>query len=123
DRYLQWAFGTHKPDCLFFPYYQKSNPFKVSGNYLVSCYQRGRTALFIITNCGKAGTTTFEFDRKKMGISADGVVMDPVSGETFEGDKIDLTLQECDFRYIFVGSPEFGAMLQAPEPDNAYIRK
>lgn len=123
DRYLQWAFGTHKPDCRFLPYYQKNNPFKVSENYLVSCYQRGRTALFIITNCGKAGTTTFEFDRKKMGIVPDGVVMDPVSGETFEGDKITLTLQECDFRYIFVGSPEFGAMLQAPEPDNAYIRK
>jgi hypothetical protein len=123
DRYLQWAYGTHKPDCSFIPYYQKNKPFNVSGNYLVSCYQRGRTALFIITNCGKAGTTTFEFDRKKMGIAPTGVIMDPVSGETFKKDKINLALKECDFRYIFIGSPEFGVMLQAPEPDQAYIRK
>ena len=123
DRYLQWAFGTHKPDCRFIPYYRKGNPFQVSGNFLASCYQRGKTALFIITNCGKAGTTTFEFDRKKMGITSEGAVIDPVSGEEFQGDKIDLALKECDFRYIFVGTPEFAAMLQAPEPDAAYIRK
>lgn len=123
DRYLQWAFGTHKPDCRFLPYYRKDNPFHVSGNFLVSCYQRNKTALFIITNCGKAGTTAFEFDRKKMGLSPEGEVIDPVSGEKFEGDRINLALKECDFRYVFVGSPEFAALLQAPEPDTAYIRK
>ena len=122
-RYTLWAFGTHKEDCEFIPYFTKDKPFSVSGNFIVGAYRRGHSLLLMVTNLGKEDDTVLEFDAQKLGIAKDAVVMDAETRELFplDGEK-KLHLKECDFRLIFVGGKEFGEMLLAPEPNRAYIR-
>ena len=123
SRYTMWAFGTHRDDCEFMPYYMKEKPFSVTGDYIVGGYRRGHSLLMIVTNLGKEGETLLEIDAERLGIGKDAVVMDVATGEKFplDGEK-KLHINECDFRLIFVGPQEFGEVLVAPEPDRSFTK-
>lgn len=123
NRYVQWAYGTHEDNCVFLSYTKKENPFRVSGNFVVSCYKRDKSALFIVSNLGKEGKTTLTVDWKKLGIPDDAVLIDPVTGKRYSKDKTEIQLSECDFCYLYAGDPAFGKKLFPPEPDMKYIRK
>ncbi|MBR4675908.1 MAG: hypothetical protein IKP00_15730 [Victivallales bacterium] len=123
SRYAFWAFGTHKDDCEFIPYYTKEKPFSVTGEFIVGGYRRGHSLLLIVTNLGKEGDTLLSIDSERLGISKDAVVMDVATNEKFplDGEK-KLHIKECDYRLIFVGPQEFGEMLTAPEPDRSFAK-
>ena len=123
SRYIMWAFGTHKDNCEFIPYYAKEKLFAVTGNFIVGSYRRGHSLLMIVTNLGKEGDTLLTIDNERLGISKDAVVMDAATGEKFslDGEK-KLHVKECDFRIIFVGPQEFGEMLAPPEPDRSFAK-
>ena len=123
SRYIMWAFGTHKDDCEFIPYYAKDKPFAVTGNFIVGSYRRGHSLLMIVTNLGKEDDTLLTLNNKRLGFAKDAVVMDAATGERFplDGEK-KLHIRECDFRLLFIGPQEFGEMLAPPEPGRAFAK-
>lgn len=120
-RYVLWAFGTHKDDCEFIPYWKKGNPFSVSDGFIIGAYKRGTSTLFMVTNLGKAGTAEMKFDRKALGLAENTVLTDVMTREKFPDGRF--TVPECEFRMLFAGPEEFGAMLEPPEPDMGFIIK
>jgi hypothetical protein len=120
-RYVLWAFGTHKDDCEFIPYWKKNNPFSVSKGFLVGAYKRGSSTLFMVTNLGKEGEAELKFDRKALNISENAVLTDTKTGEKFPSGRF--TIPECEFRILFAGPDEFGTMLLPPDPDPGFIIK
>lgn len=148
-RYVLWAFGTHRDDCTFIPYWTKGKPFRVTdekdvraakstapapsfetmGNivpaapssFVVGAYRRGSSTLFMVTNLGRAGKTTLTYDAKKLGIAPGAVLTDAMTGEAFPDGTF--TVPECEYRFLFAGPAEFGATLIPPEPDWGYIIK
>ncbi|MBQ7178940.1 MAG: hypothetical protein IJS08_16100, partial [Victivallales bacterium] len=122
-RYVQWAFGTHKDDTVFTPYWMKNLPFKASENFVLGAYRRGNSHLLLLTNLSKASEATVELDMEKMGLKAGDVLMDAITGELFPMPNAKIPVPECEFRMLFAGSREFGDMLRPPEPDNAFLRK
>ena len=120
---MLWAFGTHKEDCEFLPYWRKSLPFKTSENFIVGAYKRGHSALLMLTNLGKEATARVEVNPKELGLAEDAGLMDAMTGERFPLPSAEITVPECEYRLLFAGPLEFGTMLQPPEPDAAFYRK
>lgn len=152
-RYVLWAFGTHRADCDFIPYWTNDKPFKATdekgvraakstapmpsfetmGNivpaaapsFIVGAYRRGSSTLFMITNLGQTGKTTVTYDAKALGLSADCALVDALTGERIakDGDGFAVDIPECEYRLVFAGPAEFGETLVPPEPDMGYIIK
>ena len=120
-RYVLWAFGTHKDDCEFRPYWKKGNPFSVSDGFIVGAYRRGSSTLFMVTNLGKAGEAKLQLDPAALGIAPGAVLTDALTGERFADGRF--PVPECEFRMLFAGPAEFGAMLIPPDPDPAFMIK
>ena len=148
-RYVLWAFGTHRDDCTFIPYWTKGKPFRVTdekdvfaakstapapsfetmgriapagaSTFLVGAYRRGSSTLFMVTNLGKAGKTKLTYDAAKLGVAPGAVLTDAMTGETFPDGTF--TIPECEYRFLFAGPAEFGATLAPPDPDYGYIIK
>ncbi len=122
-RYVLWAFGTHKDDCSFMPYWEAPLPFKASDGFVMGAYKRGHSALLILTNLGKAATARVEINAKELSITEGAVLIDAMTGEKFPLPFAEIPVPECEFRILFAGPSEFGTILQPPEPDAAFFRK
>ena len=123
-RYVQWAFGTHKDDCTFMPYWSRGKlPFSVTGNFLVSAYRRGRSALIAVSNLGSAAKTTLTVDRNALGLAPGAVLADAMTGERFAFPSATFEVPECEYRWIYAGPEEMLALLEPPEPDPGFIHK
>jgi hypothetical protein len=120
-RYVLWAFGTHKDDCEFIPYWNKGNPFSVNEGFIAGAYRRGSSTLFMVTNLGKAAEATLKFDRAALGIAAGAVLTDAMTGERFPDGRF--SVPECEFRMLFAGPAEFGENLRPPDHDYGFIIK
>ena len=131
-RYVLWAFGTHKKDCAFMPYWGRDNPFSVSEGFIAGAYRRGSSVLFVVSNLGKKATARIAFDPKALGLGANAKAMmiGPPFGNCRKPDELALSSDErivnveipdFEYKFVFVGAGEFGEMLAPPDPDMGFI--
>lgn len=122
-RYVLWAFGTHKENCDFIPYYSKDKKFSVSGDFIVGAYKRGNSMLFIVTNLGDEAETVLTIDRSSLSIDKNAAIMDAMTGEKLSWEpECRLKVAQREYRFVFVGSQDYGEMLTPPPVDRRFIK-
>ena len=70
--------------------------------------------LLIVANMGDEATAVIRLDRAKLGIREDAALVEVESGQILEARQV--SVPRHDFRMIYVGSPEAGKALTAPDP-------
>jgi len=108
-------FGIADETCEFVAYWRKDAAIGVEGgDFRLSSYRRPGRLLLIVANMGDEATAELRLDPAKLELREDVALVEVESGQVLEARQV--PVPRHDFRMIYVGSPEAGKALTAPDP-------
>ena len=109
-------FGIADETYEFVAYWRENTAVAVKGgDFRLSYYRRPGRLLLIVANMGDQATAVLRLDHEELGFRGDAALVEVESGKVLEARQV--SVPRHDFRMVYVGSPEAGKALIAPDPE------